>query len=200
MELKEEDLKEIVPILIPSPDNKMDISTIINLYDICYGLNKKPMFIQSSISGLVFARQEMFRLLKNITKKDRIRGLMIDSDIIIPSKITKAIVEKIYESDKEQYNFVIPYLTSVGLSIYVKKEDKIEIMDIDSFKVAEKCYTSGLGFYYGDLPLDYKFNYCNGKGEDINFFIENRIEPNIMHGAEILHNKTMKIGIENQYW
>ncbi|MEM3225729.1 MAG: hypothetical protein QXS44_01570 [Saccharolobus sp.] len=192
----------LFPILIPSPDGKMDISTIINLYDIAYGLDVKPLFLQASVSGLLYARNSLFDILKNyykkITGEDKkiVRGLMIDSDIVIPSSSCVKITEAIKEANLNRYSFVIPYNNLMGTSIFIKEDNKLKnVVDPKELKTIDKCYASGLGFYYGDLPLDYRFNFNNNQGEDINFFIDNKIEPRVIN-IPILHNKLVKLTLE----
>jgi hypothetical protein len=196
-----EDINNAFIVLIPSTDGKLDISTMINLYDIAFGLDKKPMFVQSQVTSLLFARTEIFSVIKKMSGKDKVRGLMLDSDIIIPINQVKKITEEIIKADKENYNFVLPYPTSNGSSIYDLKGEKIiQIDDISEFMKMDKAYASGLGFYYGDLPLDYKFRTDNNMGEDINFFIDNSISPKVIKEIEILHYKRVRLGIFHSYW
>ena len=199
--LSKEEINNSFPILIPSTDAKMDISTLINLYDISFGLEKKPMFVQSQVTALLFARTEIFRILKNMSNKDTMRGLMIDSDILIPINEVKKITEEIKKADIENYNFVIPYPSSSGSSVYSFADGKYkQIDDIGDMRRMETCDASGLGFYYGDLPLSYKFRSDNDIGEDINFFVDNKIKPKIVSNIEILHYKRVRLGIYHSYW
>ena len=197
---KEDDLNNLFSVLVPSPDGKMDVSTIINLYDVSFGLNKKPMFVQSMATGLLFARTEIFSILNNITQKIMIRGLMIDSDIVIPMSSVIDITKRIKQADNENFSFVIPYPIPNGASVYVKEKTIRQVNTIEELDKMKVCDASGLGFYYGDLPLTYRFRNDNKMGEDINFFLDNDIKPKVFSDIEILHNKPLKMGIRGNYW
>jgi hypothetical protein len=71
----------------------------------------------------------------------------------------------------------------------------LTIEEYKTIKPYDQIAMAGLGFYYGDLPLNYKFH-ADGKpylGEDLNFFFDNPdIKPRVAP-VQLKHLKVMAI-------
>jgi len=194
IELDDEDY---IPILIPSLDRRASVETIsaVVLAGIAHG--KNPLVVLSSDSGLLLSRTANFFRLSEILKTNKARGFMIDSDIVY---ISGNIVEYIKRADKEGVSFVAPYRVFFNdQTKYALSLDGDSIIGEEEFKKLkdwQEIKAAGLGFYYGDLPLDYTFK-ISGEikkgaritGEDFNFFLENNIRLRLAKNIVLGHLK-----------
>ncbi len=140
--------------------------------------------------------------LKIITGQDvnECRALMLDSDMMIKSS-AEELAAWFTEADKNKWNLIGNYRTIInrdlekGITVtnmilrpnknlyeeeygrkyyyYENYTDK----EIAELKFGDSLGDSvaGLGFYYGDCPLDYKF-YFDLYGEDFNFFRDMQVK------------------------
>jgi hypothetical protein len=78
-------------------------------------------------------------------------------------------------ADNFGWNFVSPYRTRDGYCAIAKENgDLMTVDEIRNFQPFDRVPNGGLGFYYGDLPLSYRFHEDGVfGGEDLNFFYEN---------------------------
>ena len=65
--------------------------------------------------------------------------------------------------------------------------------EVDKMENYAPVEYSGLGFYYGDLPLNYKFH-SDDMGEDFYFFKENHLELRLAKNIKLLHVKSIPLG------
>jgi hypothetical protein len=70
----------------------------------------------------------------------------------------------------------------------------VDAEKVRAMKDWQKINAAGLGFYYGDLPLTYDFHFTN-HGEDLNFFIENKINLRIVTSLSLYHMRETKLVI-----
>ena len=199
----DKDLPEnAIPIFLPSADGSAQALTMKAVIEACYIMGKIPVLIQiDKFNPIPLTRTLGLQLYKKYAKNlKKVRGFMIDSDVRIEVN-GEFLAEKIKEVDSKNYNVAIPYLSNnYTLNIFKNKPipkglSKIEReefiinptpVSMDEYKKMkdfDKIDSAGLGFYYGDIPLDYEFHFANfGKeaGEDILFFAENGIELRIL--------------------
>ena len=198
IELDDEDY---MPILIPTLDKRAAIQTVSAVVSAGIAYGKNPMVILSSDSGLLLSRTSNFFHLSEILKINKARGFMIDSDIVY---ISGNILEYIKRADKEGVSFVAPYRVFFNEQIkYALSLDGDSIIGEEEFKKLkdwQEIKAAGLGFYYGDLPLDYTFK-LSGEvkkgahitGEDFNFFLENNIKPRLAKNIVLRHLKQIEL-------
>lgn len=174
---------KIFPVLISSPDTRMYFDTFMRLKEISDELKKVLYFYVGRAGGVVAGRNQSFENARKALGTGIIRGLIIDDDIIIDDMPDK-IAYEIAKADRENYNIIAPYAVVKGkehLNHYIVKEGNVErLMSIDETLKLPKyapVYAGGLGFYYGDVYLDYHFHADYAKGEDEYFFLDNHLTP-----------------------
>jgi hypothetical protein len=194
IELDDEDY---MPVLIPSLDRRASVETISTVVSAIIAYGKNPLVILSSDSGLLLSRTSNFFHLSEILKINKARGFMIDSDI---AYITGNILEYIKRADKEKVSFVAPYRIFFNGQIkYALSLNGVDVISEEEFRKLEdwqEIKAAGLGFYYGDLPLEYTFK-ISGEikkgahitGEDFNFFLDNNIKPRLAKNIVLGHLK-----------
>ena len=183
-----------MPIIIATPDARAVATTIKILIEAAYEAKKTPLLLVLTQSALMNARQAGFEKLKEYFSKNP-RGFIVDSDIEIISA-SKNLLYYIKKADKENCSFVSGYYTLQGITDImlhypstVKPEEYIKIKDWEKIDVA------GLGFYYGELPLSYKFKYDaqpdnkTGMGEDFYFFKDNKFNVKLAKNISLGHIK-----------
>ena len=198
-----------LPMLTPTRDNTMDDQLTLNLISIAQLLQKEYVRVTATASTIHAARTESFRLLhKSIVNQlgysdvDTVRGIMTDSDIRWDATENSKIVEEMKKADKENYNFVVPYRIRDDVSILAKTVNtnpqayhRIPLTQyLTEWENYQECDVGGLGFYYGDLPLKYEFHFTL-YGEDMNFFLDNKIKPKVVNSISISHIKKMMLGL-----
>jgi hypothetical protein len=199
-----------LPMLTPTRDNTMDDQLTLNCISIAQMLKKEYIRVTATASTIHAARSEAFRLLKKSIKEQlgydvsNVRGMLVDSDIRWDGSENSRIVEEMKKADEGKYNFVLPYRIRDEVSILSKTVNtnpqayhRIPIMQYltewENYKDAD---VAGLGFYYGDLPLDYVFHFTD-YGEDMNFFLDNNIKPKVVNSINIFHVKKMLLGLRD---
>ena len=156
--------------------------TIATIYGALFCQRRTPLYIQNGGLGYAHSRNVLFREARQQLGVKVARGFLLDDDIRIIDQ--KALEKVLARADANQWNIVAPYRAlngrlsilktippqSNGTSTEMLTEDELhEIHPWDRIQLA------GLGFYYGDIPLDYIFHEGNPYvGEDLNFFHENK--------------------------
>lgn len=154
--------------------------TIVTLWNVLWQMKRSPVYCQFQSHGYAFVRAGVFRDLKSSYEKDVIRGIMIDDDILLKSDQQKNLQSAIETADKFHWNFVSPYRVRDGFtSIARENGDLMTVEEVRNLRPFDRIANAGLGFYYGDMPLSYKFHEEGVfGGEDLNFFHENpTLEP-----------------------
>lgn len=189
----------IVPIICPTRDHHGAIAgTMFNIVSAIYRLGRTPIYLQLGGYGYAavrtavvgYARDELTKSLgKNIT---RARGFLVDDDVLVPN--IDELLTTIRMADEHNWNVVAPYALAMeegdeqltSIATYVRTGDEIHTRmlskaEVNKLKPWDVLETAGLGFYYGDIPLDYTFH-SDGKpfqGEDFNFFWDHKSELQI---------------------
>jgi hypothetical protein len=194
-------------VLIPSRTRKFFINTAFILSGINEDLGKlllvmtsgAPTFEGSRTACLVQLKDELDS--KGIEHGPTVRALCIDDDILIDEPIGR-VSEIIRKADELGANIVANYripwkgqyiVNAIGIADgngnphFATNEQLAALKNFDRLPAGSH---SGLGFYYGDVPLDYKYHYdhateeqiANAKSfsemphaEDVNFYYDNKI-------------------------
>ena len=164
------------PILTPSSSYRGAVAmTLMSLIHVARILKREVVYIQGDYKGYVFAVNNLFHNAKKVLHENITRGMIIEDDIYFsnPDKL----IDAIKTADENNWNIVAPYRVPGGLWTITDDEGaytderKNKLKDWDVVKLA------GLGFYYGDIPLDYEFTEVGKyQGHDLNFYNDNNIE------------------------
>ena len=189
------DQKKIVPVIVPTRDEQGLVGrTTACLWNVFYSLGREPYYIHASCIGYARVRTDSFIEAKKFCKVDRIRGLMIDDDIL--SVDQEGIVKAVVKADQMGWNIVGPYRTKNDrVCVCHANGDMMTIDEYKKLKPYDQVSMAGLGFYYGDLPLNYEFH-ADGKpflGEDLNFFFDNQDIKIRIAPVQLKHLKVMAI-------
>lgn len=188
-----------VPVICATRDFQGAVAeTIVTMWNVLWTMGRAPVYCQFQSHGYAFVRAGVFRQLRDSYQKSVIRGFMIDDDILLKSDAQQNLASAIETADKFQWNFIAPYRTRDGYtSIARENGDLLRPDEVVIMSPFDRVANGGLGFYYGDLPLDYKFHEEGTfGGEDLNFFHEN---PQLQIRAVPLglrHLKVMDINLE----
>lgn len=175
--------KPEVPVVCATRDFQGAVAeTIVTLWNSLWSLGKSPVYVQFQSHGYAFVRAGVFANMKQEFKTDVVRGFMIDDDVVLKATSQQLLMAAITTADQYHWNFVSPYRTRDGY-VAVSKEngDLMTVEEVRSFAHFDRIPNAGLGFYYGDLPLNYRFHEDGVfGGEDLNFFYDNpQLEPRI---------------------
>lgn len=165
-----------VPIICATRDFQGAVAeTIVTLWNALWSMGRSPVYVQFQSHGYAFVRAGVFAALKEQLGKDVVRGFMIDDDILLKSTQQVNLMTVVKTADQYHWNFVSPYRTRDGYCAITKPNgDLMTVEEVRSFAPFDRIPNAGLGFYYGDLPLSYKFHEEGVfGGEDLNFFHEN---------------------------
>lgn len=188
-----------VPVICATRDFQGAVAeTIVTLWNVLWEMKRSPVYAQFQSHGYAFVRAGVFRDLHATYEKPVIRGFMIDDDILLKSHQQGNLKLAIETADKFHWNFVSPYRVRDGFtSIARENGDLLTVEEVRSKAPFDRIGNAGLGFYYGDLPLAYKFHEDGVfGGEDLNFFHENpQLEPRIID-LGLKHLKVMDIDLE----
>lgn len=181
-------------IIMPTAGGKADIETLWKWSTIPVFLNKRLFPITVYNKGISASRTAAFNAAKNILDKmgvkhgGKIRALLLDDDIILPRNLDlNIIVNAFKKADENNWNLIANYrvqhtATESGTTNVMMKRKENDQYSFYSDEDLAKLKTfdelpdtvSGLGFYYGEINLDYQFHY-DDRPEDINFFRDNKI-------------------------
>jgi hypothetical protein len=164
-----------VPIICPTRDEQGAVArSVAALYGAIFAGNRLPIYVHASCVGYARVRTNSFKEARKYVDRDVVRGVLLDDDILVSDP--NALYDAMHIADKNGWNIVAPYRTK-GNQICLCKEngDMMSIEEFSKLKPYDHIPLAGLGFYYGDIPLNYEFH-ADGKpfqGEDLNFFYDN---------------------------
>ena len=190
-----------MPIVICTPDERSVAITIKELTEIGYLIGKNPALFVSSQTGILQARQTSLQQVKNYFTSTP-RGFIIDSDVWLQST-TDETIKYIKRADDEHCSFVGGYLEPTGIvALQVKRGEQITQEQYKTIPDWSPVELAGLGFYYGDIPLDYTFKFDanivtgGGFGEDFNFFNDHpQFNTKLAKGIKLAHMKYVPLVI-----
>lgn len=175
--------KPLVPVLCATRDFQGAVAeTIVTIWNVLWQLGVEPMYVQMQSHGYAFVRANLFRELRQNLGRDHIRGFMIDDDILLKAGAQAQLSEAIVTAEKYKWNFVAPYRTRDGYVTILDENHQMMLPEqVSRMQPWDRVTNAGLGFYYGDLPLDYQFHEGGVfGGEDLNFFWDNpQLQPRI---------------------
>lgn len=185
-------MPSVTPILCVTRDEQGAVATTVaTIYAALYCLRKTPHYLQTGALGYAKARTNLSQEAMQTYGTKRIRGFLLDDDVrLLDQKRLQAVIAM---ADKNNWNVVGAYRTKSGRFSIVKRlpdtadggrrtemitqEELAAIKPYDKLQVINHDNSpgmAGLGFYYGDIPLDYEFHEGNPyTGEDLNFFHDN---------------------------
>lgn len=191
------DEKVVVPVICGTRSPHGAVAyTIAALWNAFAAMKREPVYIQFEGHGYAFVRAGVFHNLKKEFNTDRIRGLLIDDDILFQDQV--ALIKAITVADQYGWNFVAPYRVRDGFVALAHEDGSLfTVAETRQLRPWDRVPNAGLGFYYGWLPLDYKFHEDGAfGGEDLNFFWDNPwIEPRVI-GLGLKHIKEMTIDLD----
>lgn len=181
-------------IIMPTAGGKADIETLWKWSTIPVFLNKRLFPVTVYNKGISASRTAAFNTAKNTLDKmgvkhgGKIRALLLDDDIILPRNLDlNIIVNAFKKADENNWNLIANYRVQhtatesgmVNVMMKRRKDDQYSFYsdeDLVKLKTFDELpdTVSGLGFYYGEINLDYQFHY-DDRPEDINFFRDNKI-------------------------
>jgi hypothetical protein len=175
-------------ICVTRDEHGAPAATIACIYSSLFKNRLSTMYIQNGGLGYAHARNVVFADALDKIQRIKVRGSLLDDDV----KLTdQPQLDKIIKyADEKNYNVVAPYRTLGNRLSIVKRippkpngtsTEMLTEEEARQIKPFERIQLAGLGFYYGWIPLDYKFHegipYI---GEDLNFFEENpQLEPRL---------------------
>jgi len=144
-------------------------------------MGKLPIYIHASCAGYARVRTSSFQEARKYVDSDVVRGFLIDDDILISDM--HMLYDAVEMADKYRWNIVAPYRTKHNhICLCNEAGDMLTTDDFSKLQPYAEIPLAGLGFYYGDIPLNYEFH-ADGKpfaGEDLNFFYDNKqLKPRV---------------------
>lgn len=181
-----------LPILVPSQNFRGAVGmTCMSLFQVSRLLKREISYIEGTYKGYVFAMNNLFAHAKQFLGASKIRGLIVEDDIYFcnPDKCAEAILK----ADEMNWNFLAPYKQPGGEWVVADDNGCYNNERFSNLKDWDVVPMGGLGFYYGDINLDYKFTE-NSKyqGHDLNFYYDNKIELRIVD-LGLKHIKTVMV-------
>lgn len=183
-----------VPVIIPTRDEQgAPARTIVTLWNAMRILDMEPVHMHVSHFGYAYVRTAAFRATRKLFGRDIVRGFMLDDDMLLPHN-WENLIEVVKVADKNHWNIVAPYMLKNGLTSLAREDGTmLSIDDVNKMDPWSTIPLAGLGFYYGDIPLDYEFHEADPyKGEDFNFFHDKKIELHVAP-LEIKHLKMLAL-------
>lgn len=193
-------LEAALPILCPTRSVQGAMAqTVVKLMNTAYLLKRNPLYVQVSCHGYAFVRNELLKAVKELLPEQKIvRGFMIDDDILIGSEVDE-LLTAVQIADQNEWNIVAPYRFPEGhwSLCHPPELGKQHMFTDEEFQQGQpwgQVWGAGLGFYYGDIPLDYEFHSDKNPfdGEDLNFFHDLAIRPRVAP-LELWHAKTVLV-------
>lgn len=170
-------VEDFIPVIVNSLDGKSMTISIESVFEAINALGKRPFIVVITSTGLIEARNRGFEKLKEVFKVDKMRGILLDSDVLIYPE--SFLYEEMKKSMEENYGITSGYVSTYNLVNVVNPETD-RLMSIEEYaKIPDmtEIKKSGLGFYFGEFPLNYHFQCTKEAGEDIAFF--NYVSENI---------------------
>lgn len=183
---------KVCPVICPTRDEQGAVArSVAVLWNVIFATQRLPCYVHASCFGYDRVRTNSFEEARKYVDSDNVRGFLIDDDILLTNE--DALFDAVKIADQNKWNIVAPYRTKGG-HICVCYETGT-MMTVEQFAKLEpyaEIPMAGLGFYYGDIPLKYKFH-ADGKpfaGEDLNFFYDN---PQLKPRVAPIPNKHLKV-------
>jgi len=188
-----------VPVICATRDFQGAVAeTMATLWNVLWQMGRSPTYVQFQSHGYAFVRAGVFANLRKEYGTDVLRGFMIDDDILLKTNKQKALALAIKTADQFGWNFISPYRTRDGYCAVARENgDLMTVAEVRSLKPFDRVPNGGLGFYYGDLPLTYRFHEDGVfGGEDLNFFYENPQLDLRVVDLELRHLKVCDLSLE----
>jgi hypothetical protein len=185
-------------IIICDKRESASVKTVITVLDAMRGLKKEGTIKTVGGKGdFSIVRNKSFELMRAEVNDNVIRGFLIDSDVVTNFSSTE-LMEYMKYADDHNYNFSVPYPIGYG-HIDVMDSNGKEILKslYDKLKDWDTVYATGLGFYYGDIPLDYTFR-SDKFGEDYYFFKDCDLNLRIVKSLKLTHYVTLPLSIKKE--
>lgn len=189
--------KIITPVVCATRDARGAVAqSIVCMWNALNLMGREPVYVQFEAHGYAFVRSGVFKQLKLELGTDKIRGIMIDDDILI--KDQEGLIKAITTADMYGWNFVAPYRVRDGyVALAHENGELFTVAETKALRPWDRVPNAGLGFYYGWLPTTYNFHEDGAfGGEDLNFFWDNQWLELRVYGLQLQHLKTMAIDID----
>jgi len=175
---------EKVPVICPTRDEQGAVArTMAVLWNVIFSRRKLPLYIHASCVGYARVRTNSFQEAKKHLPAgiEVVRGFLLDDDILLTDE--GALYDAVKIADEKHWNIVAPYRTKHNhICICDETGTMLSIEEFSKLAPYAPVHYAGLGFYYGDIPLNYEFH-ADGKpfaGEDLNFFHDNpQLKPRV---------------------
>ena len=183
---------KVVPVICPTRDEQGAVArSIAVLWNVIFGTQRLPCYVHASCFGYDRVRTNSFQEARKHVDSDRVRGFLLDDDILLTDE--DALYDAVRLADQHKWNIIAPYRTKHNrICVCDETGTMLSIEQFQQLAPYSVVPMAGLGFYYGDIPLDYVFH-ADGKpfaGEDLNFFYDNPwIQPRIAP----IPNKHLKV-------
>lgn len=188
-------VNEKIPVIIADISEKASVRSVNIISNAILSLNKQGVIKMIGGKGYFTAiRNLTFSTLKKELGINKVRGIMLDSDVILECDY-KTLADVMKEADEKNINFVIPYKNgNSSYSLWHKDMNPYTQDEYNKLKDGDKIEYSGLGFYYGDIPLDYIFH-SDVKGEDHYFFEDNKLDVRVIKSIKTVHYVTVPLRV-----
>lgn len=187
-----------VPVICATRDFQGAVAeTMSTLWNVIWTMKRSPVYVQFQAHGYAFVRSQLFRDIMDHYGKPVLRGIMIDDDILLKSEHQNDLRLAIETADRFHWNFVAPYRVRDGFTSIARENGSLLTPEEVRIKAPfDRVDNAGMGFYYGDIPLTYKFHESGVfGGEDLNFFHENPDLQIRMVDLQLKHLKVMDIDL-----
>jgi hypothetical protein len=185
-------------IIICDKRESASVKTLITVLDAMRGLKKEGTIkIVGGKGDFSVVRNKSFELMRAEVNDNVIRGFLIDSDLITNFS-TMELMQYMKYADDHNYNFSVPYPIGYGhIDVMDSNCKEIPKSEYDKLKDWDTVYATGLGFYYGDIPLDYTFR-SDKFGEDYYFFKDLNLNLRIVKSLKLTHYVTLPLSIKKE--
>jgi hypothetical protein len=185
-------------IIICDKRESASVKTVITVLDAMRGLKKEGTIkIVGGKGDFSVVRNKSFELMRAEVNDNVIRGFLIDSDLITNFS-TMELMQYMKYADDHNYNFSVPYPIGYGhIDVMDSNCKEIPKSEYDKLKDWDTVYATGLGFYYGDIPLDYTFR-SDKFGEDYYFFKDLNLNLRIVKSLKLTHYVTLPLSIKKE--
>jgi len=179
-------------VICPTRDEQGAVArSVAILWNVIFATQRLPCYIHASCVGYARVRTNSFQEARKNVDKDLVRGFLIDDDILLTDE--NALYEAVRLADRNHWNIVAPYRTKHGrVCLCDATGEMMTVQQFAQMAPYAPIPLAGLGFYYGDIPLNYEFH-ADGKpfqGEDLNFFYDN---PQLQPRVAPIPNKHLKV-------
>jgi hypothetical protein len=195
-------------LLIPTLDGEAHAQTLSMLDQLPRIFDKQPFTSFATDRGIPAARTSLVDCLRisldklGVKHNGVARALCWDSDIVIPPEyeigtLADAIKKadgngwnlvgnyKVRLSKKHPWTNVLMHKAEFGQKRFYTDEEIAALKDFEPLPDT----VSGLGFYYGDVWLDYKYHYDQAHPEDVGFFEDNEVPLRFLN-IPLFHKKS----------